>query len=120
MSSSAYADHAAILPYLQPREIDAVLDAIDDQRLVPVARNGEIIALAVPDVADSIANSDPSLPKQLRTQLQMAQHKLESLRTIIGEVMAEEVPQDFDYRLLDTADDVCGALGAAIDISEDL
>lgn len=120
MSSSAYADHAAILPYLQPREVDTVLDAIGDQRLVPVARDGEIIALAVPEVADRIvADGDRATADQLYSRLRETADELASLRATIGEVFAEKEPADFAYRLHDAGDDVQRALDAAIDTSED-
>jgi hypothetical protein len=109
-----------VMPYLHPREIDSVLDALDDGRLVAVTDSGEIVAVATPDLADEIVKRDDSTVKMLRHELKTALKELSSLATIIGEVMAESRPQDFDYRLHDAAEDVRRALSGAIDASEDL
>jgi hypothetical protein len=117
----------ARLPYLTDRELDGIVDAICDGELVAVAdisgqgqRTGQIVAVAVPELADELTNRDPFGVKTMREHLRKTLHELESLRTIIGEVMAEKCPRDFRYRLDDAEADVQRALDSAIDASEDL
>jgi hypothetical protein len=119
-----------VLPYVTDRELDGIMDAVCDGRLVAVAQSAApdgsvqaqraIVAVAAPELADELAARDADALDTLRAELKDATRELRSLRDIIGEVFREERPQDFDYRLHDAAEDVQRAFDRALDASEDL
>jgi predicted RNA-binding protein len=110
----------AILPYLQPREIDNVLDAIDDGRLAAVAQDGEILAVATPAAAEMIVRSNQDAVEDLLAELREAIRELGNLRTIVGEVMVEKDPAEHVYRIEEAIDDVSKAINGATDYAENL
>lgn len=115
---SVTAADRTILPYLHPREIDNVLDAIDSGELRAVVdEQGAIIALAQSDVADTIAAQDGTdeVIQDVRHALDEATRELNSLREIVREVMVEKHPPDHDYRIENAADDVQSAIAQASD-----
>jgi hypothetical protein len=118
------ADGPTILPYLHPREIDSTLDAIDDGGLVAVAdpREGAIIALATPEIAQTIVDRPDVEDRvnELLFELREARRELSNLRQIAREVLAEKEPSDWGWKIDDAADDVQKALDGATDHAEDL
>jgi len=109
----------ATVPYLHPREVDGILDAIDSGELIAVAESSTtpgystIVALAREDLAESLTKRDDDAIKELQKALQDTRKELQSLRTIIGEVFAEKEPADWRFKLDDAADDVRKALDDA-------
>lgn len=116
-------DGPVILDYLHPREIDSTLDAIDDGGLVAVAdpREGAIIALATPEIAQTIVDRpDADRVAELLAELREARRELSNLRQIAREVLAEKEPSDWGWKIDDAADDVQKALDGATDHAESL
>jgi hypothetical protein len=109
-----------ILPYLHPREIDNVLDAIDDGRLAAVAQDGEILAVATPAAAEMIVRGNQDTVEELLYGLREATREIDNLRTIVREVMAEKDPAEHAYRIEEAIDDVDKAVNGATDYAENL
>jgi len=116
----------ATVPYLHPREVDGILDAIDSGELIAVSESSTtpgystIVALAREDIADSLANRDDAAIKQLKRDLANALREIKSLEEIIGEVFAENEPSDWSWRLEHAALDVRERIEAAIDNAEEM
>jgi hypothetical protein len=108
------------MPYLHERELDNILNALADGRLVAIAQDGEIIAAATPEVADELTKRDNEVIDELLKRLGNADKELRSLRQIMREVLAESEPSDFSYRVDDAIDDVERELDRAIGIAEDM
>lgn len=112
-----------VLPRPTDREIAQILAAVESGELVPVIDvqplgGSPIVAVVTADYADRLIASEEA--DSLRDELRDAAAELSTLRTIIGEVMAEKEPADFAYRLEDAVDDVQAALDRAVDHAEDL
>jgi hypothetical protein len=121
LPSSVRPDDVTILPYLTEHEMNGVLDALCDGRLVAVARDGEIVATAVLEQAERLCEyDDQDLGDYIIAELAEASRELESLREVVREVLAEGVPADFDYRIESAIDDVEKAILHATDHAEDL
>jgi hypothetical protein len=111
-----------VLPYLTDREVDGIVDAICDGRLVAVADTVEkgITAVASPEVADLLVKHDDDAAGELLEELREANRELDNLRQIMREVLAEKDPSDFEYRLDDAIDDVRKGIDGALTIAEDM
>src|SRR4051812_7495573 len=116
-----------VIPYLHPREVDYILDAIDAGDLVAIADSagctpggGSIVVLAEPVMAEKIAKRDDENLEALRDALARAERELSSLVTIIGEVFAENEPGDYRWRVQDAAHDVRKELGDAVAVAEEM
>jgi hypothetical protein len=116
----------SVMPYLHPREIDGVLDAIDDGDLVAIVdsrehiHTPEIVALARPELADEIVRRDTEVITELREALKQARKELTSTRDIVREVFAEKEPGDHVWRIESALDDVKSELESATDYAEEL
>lgn len=114
-----------VAPYLHSREIDGIIDAIDTGELVAIVSEdsthvSEIVALATPDLADEIVKRDNEVVKELQLALADASKELEALKTIIGEVFAEDTPADHRWKLDEAARDVREELDNADLIAEQM
>lgn len=123
------------LPSLREREFDGICDALADGALVVIARTtrgfaavptAEIIGALAPDDADEfvrLTEEGPARERQagaIGEQLRELREELATLRTIVGEVMAEKRPQDFDHRIGACIDDADALAKGAIDMAEEL
>jgi hypothetical protein len=111
---------STILPYVTERELDQVWDATADGRLIAVARDGEVIAVAVPEVAEQLTSHDPDVAGELLAELREARRELRSALDIARETMAERNPGEYLYRVENALDDVRTGLDNAIAQAEEL
>jgi hypothetical protein len=85
-------------------------------------REGAIIALATPEIAQTIVDRPDVEDRvnELLFELREARRELSNLRQIAREVLAEKEPSDWGWKIDDAADDVQKALDGATDHAEDL
>jgi hypothetical protein len=114
------------LPRATEREREGIIAALDTGELVPVIDSQpldgtSIVAAVAPEYVDRFcAESDDGVRAELDNRLAELRDELDTLRVIIGEVMAEKKPGDFRYRLLDCLDDAVNLLTRAQSATEDL
>jgi hypothetical protein len=114
------------LPRATERERESIIAALDTGELVPVIDSQpldgtSIVAAIAPEYVERFcAESDEGVRADLNNRLAELRDELDTLRVIIGEVMAEKQPGDFRYRLLDCLDEAVNLLTRAQSATEDL
>lgn len=126
------------LPYLREAEYDGICDALADGRLVAIAcavrctdgtaspARAEIVGALAPESADEyvrLAEERQARERQataMAEQLHELKAQLQAAREIVGEVMAEKRPQDFNGRIEAALADADYTLTGAIDMTEEL
>lgn len=114
------------LPRATARERESIIAALDTGELVPVIDSQplddtSIVAAIAPEYVERFcAEPDDGVRAELDNRLAELGDELDTLRVIIGEVMAEKQPGDFRYRLLDCLNDAVKLLARAQSATEDL
>lgn len=116
MAQAAYSNTSlSTMAYLMRHERDALIRAIDSGELIPVAdpKEGLIIGLATSDHVDKLTDDKSDQANDVLSELESLRQELDTLETIVKEVMSEKLPADFDYRIFDCIDDAVNILNRA-------